>query len=141
MARLIVLDSGPLGLMVRASGKPQMHRCLAWLNAVMTNAAVVVIPEIAHYEVRRAEEQQDTRSNITRTDASQTRLHRNPFWRQHKKRSAAGASAESAAFGIHVLALTSRFWWRGTETRGGSAVCQARPGGALTDRIDELPGW
>jgi hypothetical protein len=53
MARLIVLDSGPLGLMVRAPGKPQVQRFLAWLNAVMTNGAVVVIPEIAHYEVRR----------------------------------------------------------------------------------------
>ena len=53
MARLIFLDSGPLGLMVRAPGKPQVQRCLAWLNAVMRNAAVVVIPEIAHYEVRR----------------------------------------------------------------------------------------
>ena len=53
MARLIFLDSGPLGLMVRAPGKPQVQRCLAWLNAVMRNAAVVVIPEIVHYEVRR----------------------------------------------------------------------------------------
>jgi hypothetical protein len=53
MARLILLDSGPLGLMVRAPGKPQVQRFLAWLNAVMTNGAVVVIPEIAHYEVRR----------------------------------------------------------------------------------------
>ncbi len=41
MARLILLDSGPLGLMVRAPGKPQVQRCLAWLNAVMTNAAIV----------------------------------------------------------------------------------------------------
>jgi hypothetical protein len=48
MARLILLDSGPLGLMVRARGKPQVQRCLAWLNAVMTNAAIVVIPGIAH---------------------------------------------------------------------------------------------
>ena len=53
MARLILLDSGPLGLMVRAPGKPQVQRCLAWLSAVMTNAAIVVIPEIVHYEVRR----------------------------------------------------------------------------------------
>jgi hypothetical protein len=53
MARLILLDNGPLVLMVRAPGKPQVQRFLAWLNAVMTNGAVVVIPEIAHYEVRR----------------------------------------------------------------------------------------
>jgi hypothetical protein len=53
MARLILLDSGPLGLIVRAPSKPQVGRCLAWLNTVMTNAAIIVIPEIAHYEVRR----------------------------------------------------------------------------------------
>ncbi len=53
MARLILLDSEPLGLIVRDPGKPQVQLRLAWLNAVMTNAAIVVIPEIAHYEVRR----------------------------------------------------------------------------------------
>ena len=53
MARLILLDSGPLGLIVRAPSKPQLGRCLAWLNTVMTNVAIIVIPDIAHYEVRR----------------------------------------------------------------------------------------
>ncbi len=53
MARLILLDSGPLGLIVRAPSKPQLGRCLAWLNTVMSNVAIIVIPDIAHYEVRR----------------------------------------------------------------------------------------
>ena len=53
MARLILLDSGPLGLIVRAPGKPQVVRCVTWLNAVMAIGATVIIPEIAHYEVRR----------------------------------------------------------------------------------------
>ena len=53
MARLILLDSGPLGLIVRAPSKPQVVRCLTWLNAVMATGATVIIPEIAHYEVRR----------------------------------------------------------------------------------------
>ncbi len=53
MARLILLDCGPLGLIIRAPGKPQVSRCLTWLNTVMANAAIVVIREIAHYEVRR----------------------------------------------------------------------------------------
>src|SRR5208282_5612603 len=33
MARLILLDSGPLGLIVRAPSKPQVVRCLTWLKA------------------------------------------------------------------------------------------------------------
>jgi hypothetical protein len=53
MARLIMLDSGPLGLIVRAPSKPQVVRCLTWLNTISANGARVVIPEIAHYEVRR----------------------------------------------------------------------------------------
>ncbi len=53
MARLILLDSGPLGLIVRAPNKPQVVRCLAWLNTISATGATVVIPEIAHYEVRR----------------------------------------------------------------------------------------
>ena len=52
MARLILLDSGPLGLIVRALGKPQVVRGVTWLNAVMATGATVIIPEIAHYEVR-----------------------------------------------------------------------------------------
>ena len=53
MARLILLDSGPLGLIVRAPSKPHVVRCLTWLNTISANGATVVIPEIAHYEVRR----------------------------------------------------------------------------------------
>ena len=55
MARLILLDSGPLGLIVRAPGpsRPQVVRCLAWLQTIRATGAIVIIPEIAHYEVRR----------------------------------------------------------------------------------------
>ncbi len=53
MARLILLDSGPLGMIVRAPSKPHVVRCLAWLKTILAAGAVVVIPEIAHYEVRR----------------------------------------------------------------------------------------
>jgi hypothetical protein len=53
MARLILLDSGPLGLSVRAPSKPQVVRCMTWLNAISATGAIVIIPEIAHYEVRR----------------------------------------------------------------------------------------
>jgi hypothetical protein len=53
MARLILLDSGPLGLIVRAPNKPQVVRCLSWLGSISASGALVVIPEIVHYEVRR----------------------------------------------------------------------------------------
>ena len=53
MARLIVLDSGPLGMIVRAPSKPHIVRCLTWLKTIQATGAVVVIRDIAHYEVRR----------------------------------------------------------------------------------------
>jgi hypothetical protein len=52
MARLILLDSGPLGMIVRAPSKPHIVRCLAWLKTIQATGAVVIIPDIAHYEVR-----------------------------------------------------------------------------------------
>jgi hypothetical protein len=55
MARLILLDSGPLGLIVRAPSpsRPQVGRCLGWVQTIRASGAIVAIPEIAHYEVRR----------------------------------------------------------------------------------------
>jgi hypothetical protein len=53
MARLILLDSGPLGLIVRAPGRPHVARCLTWLRAILATGAVVVIPDISYYELRR----------------------------------------------------------------------------------------
>src|SRR5271157_1790004 len=53
MARLILLDSGPLGMIVRAPSKPQVVRCITWLKTISATGATVVIPEIADYEVRR----------------------------------------------------------------------------------------
>jgi hypothetical protein len=45
MARLILMDSGPLGLIVRAPSKPQVVRCLTWLKAISAAGATVIIPE------------------------------------------------------------------------------------------------
>ena len=53
MARFIVLDSSPLGLACNRPGTPQVDRCRAWIDALEAAGAVVVIPEVADYEVRR----------------------------------------------------------------------------------------
>jgi hypothetical protein len=41
VARPILWDSGSLGLIVRAPSKPQVVRCLAWLNSISANGATV----------------------------------------------------------------------------------------------------
>jgi hypothetical protein len=53
MRRMILLDSGRLGMLVRAPSKSRIVRCLTWLKASLATGALVVISEIAHYEMRR----------------------------------------------------------------------------------------
>lgn len=53
MGRLIVLDSGPLGLATNRHGKAGVDRCLDWIAALEATGAKIVVPEIADYEVRR----------------------------------------------------------------------------------------
>lgn len=53
VARIIVLDSGPLGLLTRTRNIAQANQCRGWLQALDAAGARVVVPEIADYEVRR----------------------------------------------------------------------------------------
>lgn len=53
MARIIVLDSGPLGDACRRRGSPDVERLRLWLLRMRTGGSIVAIPEIADYEVRR----------------------------------------------------------------------------------------
>jgi predicted nucleic acid-binding protein len=53
MSRLILLDSGPLGMVTnpKATGIPL--DCQVWLKALLRRGERVAIPEISDYEVRR----------------------------------------------------------------------------------------
>ncbi len=53
MARIVLLDAGPLGLACVRPGDPQGDALRAWLRALETVGADVVVPAIADYEVRR----------------------------------------------------------------------------------------
>jgi predicted nucleic acid-binding protein len=53
MARIIVLDSGPLGDACRRRGQPDVERLTLWRLQAQANGAIIAIPEIADYEVRR----------------------------------------------------------------------------------------
>ncbi len=50
MSRIVLLDSGPLGMV----SHPKMNRDVAdWLRQLLTSGATVLVPEICDYEVRR----------------------------------------------------------------------------------------
>jgi predicted nucleic acid-binding protein len=53
MARIVVLDSGPLGLLSRRPNKPIVVQCHTWLLTLELAGATVINPEVADYEVRR----------------------------------------------------------------------------------------
>ncbi len=53
MAQIIVLDSGPLGDSCRKRGHPGVEDLTDWRVRAIANGAMIAIPEIADYEVRR----------------------------------------------------------------------------------------
>ncbi|MDQ3812631.1 MAG: nuclease [Armatimonadota bacterium] len=53
MAKIIVLDSGVLGLVTNPKATVQNQACAAWLRTQVRQNAFIVVPEIADYEVRR----------------------------------------------------------------------------------------
>ena len=48
--RLILLDTGPLGLVTNIKANPQAQACQAWFQTVKLR---VLLPEISDYELRR----------------------------------------------------------------------------------------
>ena len=53
MARIVLLDAGPLWLLVQARGKPKADACRAWLGATEAPGVDVELSDIADFEVRR----------------------------------------------------------------------------------------
>jgi predicted nucleic acid-binding protein len=53
MSSVIVLDSGPLGLLFQKPGIPDADACRAWLAGQLGAGKRVIVPEVVHYELRR----------------------------------------------------------------------------------------
>ena len=53
MSRIIILDSGPLAMVTNPQAKPPYLECQLWLDSLLQNGEMVILPEIADYEVRR----------------------------------------------------------------------------------------
>ena len=80
MTNLILLDSGPLGMLCHY----KMHdRVEAWLAEMSASERVVVIPEIADYEVRRELLRKKASKSLRRLDRYKLSL---PFSRFPRRR-------------------------------------------------------
>ena len=53
MSGVVLLDTGPLGLVTNPRGSKETENCGRWLQQVVTDGATVMVPEIADYELRR----------------------------------------------------------------------------------------
>jgi hypothetical protein len=53
MTRTVVLDTGPLGLLMQRRGIAPADACRAWVASRIAQGTRFVVPEIADYEVRR----------------------------------------------------------------------------------------
>jgi hypothetical protein len=89
LARIVMLDAGPLGLASKRPGsKPIVDQCLAWLRTLDAGGALVVAPEIADYEVRRELIRAGITAGITRLDALETGLIYDPITTPAMRRAA-----------------------------------------------------
>ncbi|MCU0544373.1 MAG: nucleic acid-binding protein [Oscillatoriaceae cyanobacterium Prado104] len=54
MSRIVLLDSGPLGMVTTPkAASPIYQECKLWFNSLKPKGYTVMLPEIADYEVRR----------------------------------------------------------------------------------------
>lgn len=53
MSAVVILDSGPLGLLTAPPRRVEVRTCAHWLADLIAAGTQVVIPEIVDYELRR----------------------------------------------------------------------------------------
>jgi predicted nucleic acid-binding protein len=67
-SKLILLDSGPLGIISNPSESQTVVTCREWVRRQHEQGHVIVVPEIADYEVRRELLRADKLSGLQRLD-------------------------------------------------------------------------
>ena len=50
---IVLLDSGPLGILTNPKGLPVTLECQLWVESLLLKSYRVILSEIADYEVRR----------------------------------------------------------------------------------------
>jgi len=79
VSRVIILDTGPLGLITNPRLSAQSAACAQWLQTQITVGIRVIIPEIADYELRRELLRANKTKGIARLDDLATFLEYLPM--------------------------------------------------------------
>lgn len=69
MVEVVILDTGPLGLVTNPRLSPETMACNQWLYALLAQNVQVVVPEIADYELRRELLRANKQNGIAKLDA------------------------------------------------------------------------
>ena len=69
MSRVIILDSGPLGLLTNPKKTPEPRAITRWALDIMAAGHRLIVPAIADYEVRRELERVGHRRGLAQLDA------------------------------------------------------------------------
>jgi predicted nucleic acid-binding protein len=69
MSDIILLDTGPLGLVTHPKGSNESDECNRWLRAQITKGTRVLVPGISDYELRREMIQIGSARGVDKLDA------------------------------------------------------------------------
>ena len=126
MTRVVVLDTGPLGLVTNPHASPVNDPCIRWLRALLAKGDLVVVPEIADYEVRRELLRARRTKGINKLDALKSvpyyaaittgvMLQAAEFWAQ--ARNTGHPTADAKALDGTLSWRPKRPRWRALETK------------------------
>ena len=112
MSKLILLDSGPLGIISNPSKSDIVLACREWAIRQHEQGNVLIVPEIADYEVRRELLRAEKQSGLERLDlvkrtfaylpiTTVVMLRAAEFWAQARK--AGRPTADKAALDADVI--------------------------------------
>ena len=129
MAKLVLLDAGPLGMISHPRAKSDI---VGWLATLVTAGADVLVPEIADYEVRRELLRAGRKKGIERLDQLKATLGFVPitstamltaaaFWAQARRRGRPTARDESLDADVILAAQAA------TLTNKGVVVASSNP--------------
>ncbi len=76
---IVLLDSGPLGILTNPKGSPVTVECRIWVRSLLLKGYKVKLPEIADYEVRRELLRANKLTGVQRLDDWKERLEYLPI--------------------------------------------------------------
>ena len=143
MSQIVLLDSGPLGMVTNPKATSPLHQeCQLWLQSLPLKGYIIVLSEIADYEVRRELIRAGKKAGIKRLDELKSELPYRPLttqvmlmaaqlWADARRRGRPTADA-TALDGDVILAAQARL----EANQGNEVVIATTNVGHLSQFVD-----